>query len=143
MLAMITPQYQRIPFTLLLLSLLFITSCGEDDSSTPTVLSITANVSEADEGEQFAITVRTDTPNGTSTDISAPLIYEGIDLDLIIGSDVTPVILHDQEFNSLLLIVVDDTTSTGDRELTVSIDESQMPSWLTLGNPSVSITIKE
>ncbi len=138
--AMISSLFQRFPFVFLLLSLLA-SACGEEESPAPTFLGITANVREADEGEQFAITVRTDTPNRTGTDISVPLIYEGIGLSLIEGSDVIPVIKQDQEFNSLLITVADDTTSTGDRELIIRIDESQVPAGLTLGNASWTVTI--
>ncbi len=125
----------------LLLGLTLCFGCGEEESPAPTVLGITANVREADEGEQFAITVRTDTPNRTGTDISVPLIYEGVGLSLIEGRDVTPVIQQDQEFNSLLITVADDTTSTGDRELIIRIDESQVPIGLTLGKASWTVTI--
>ncbi|MEQ8711402.1 MAG: hypothetical protein RIC80_00195 [Cyclobacteriaceae bacterium] len=138
--AMISCLFQRFPLVLLLLSLLA-SACGEEESPAPTVLGITANVLQADEGEQFAVTVRVDTPNRTGADISVPLIYEGIALSLIEGSDVTPVIQQDQEFNSLLVTVADDTTSTGDRELIIRIDESQVPTGLTLGNASWTVTI--
>lgn len=118
-------------------------SCGEEDSQAPTVIGITANVQEIAEGEQFAITLRTDTPNRTGTDISVPFIYEGIALEFIDGSEITPVIQQDQEFNSLLLIVNNDPDTTGDRTLVVRIDETQIPAGLTLGNSSVTITIQD
>ena len=142
MLACRTQHFHLFLFALLF-SVLHMTGCGEEENPAPTVLSLTSNETRVDEGQQFAITARVDTPNRTGTDILVPLIYDGIPLNLIEGSEVTPLIQQDQEFISILLTVLDDPNQSGNRTLTISIDESRVPAGLTLGSTSVAITIQD